>query len=104
MACDALHDLCHWFELLLSQGSDCGYFPNAVKCRDVDDSVKAEAEQIFAPLGILVVCNHHYLGEFLSDSAVGDAFVQNKVHQWVADVQRALLRWVLSKLRQLTLL
>ena len=46
----------------------------------MDDSVKAEAEQIFAPLCIPVVCNHHYLGIFLGESASQDAFVLDKVH------------------------
>ena len=36
---------------------------------------------MFALLGILVVCNHHYLGGFLGESAVRDAFVQYKVYQ-----------------------
>ena len=36
-------------------------------------------EQIFAPLGIPVMCNHHYLGGFLGEQAVRDAFVQNRV-------------------------
>ena len=60
---------------------------NAVKCRViVDDSVTAETEQIFAPLGNPVVCNHRYLGGFLGESASWDAFVQDKVQQWVANV------------------
>ena len=63
-------------------GSDFGYFPNAVKCRVVvDDFVKAEAEQIFAPLNIPIMCNHYYLGGFLGRSAGWNVFVQDKVHQ-----------------------
>ena len=55
-ACGTLHDIFHWFELLLSCDSDFDYLPNPAKCRVVvDDYVKAEAEQIFAPLGIPVV-------------------------------------------------
>lgn len=38
LACGILQDIFHWFELL-SRGSDFGYFPNAIKCRVVDDSV-----------------------------------------------------------------
>ena len=83
-----LHDIFHWFELLLSCDFDFGYLPNPAKCCVVvDDSVKVEAEQIFAPLGIPVVCNDCYLGGLLGESAGRDAFVQDKMHQWVADVQ-----------------
>ena len=55
-------------------------------------SVKAETVQIFAPLGIPVVCSYCYLGGFLGKSAGRDAFVQDKEHQWVADV------WSLTKM------
>ena len=51
----------------------------------MDYSVKSEVEESFASLGIPVVCNHHYLCEFLGESASQDAFVvQDKVHKWVA--------------------
>ena len=81
LVCDTLHDLCYWFELFISQSSEYGYFPNTFKSHViVDDSVKAEVEQIFAPLGIHVVCNRSYLGRFLGESAGRAAFAQDKVH------------------------
>ena len=87
-ACGTFSDLFQWFELLLVRGADFGYFPNPVKCRVVvNNSFKADAEQVFAPLGIPVVCNHHYLGRFLGEPAGRDAFVQDKVNQWIVNVQ-----------------
>ena len=47
----------------------------------MDDPFKAEVDQIFAPLSISVVSNHHYLGGFLGESASWDAFVQDKAHK-----------------------
>ena len=35
----------------------------------MNDSVKAEVEQVFASLSIGVMCNHHYLGGFLGEPA-----------------------------------
>jgi len=32
------------------------------------------------------VCNHHYLGGFVGKSVSQTAFVQDKVHHWIADV------------------
>ena len=34
-----------------------------------------------------MVCNHHYLGGFLGEPAGRDAFVQDKVNQWIVNVQ-----------------
>ena len=88
-ACGVLSDLYHRFELLLSQTSNLVTFYIllvlccAVMCCDVlccavvNDSVKAEVEQVFASLtlSIGVMCNHHYLGGFLGEPAGQDAFV-----------------------------
>ena len=41
----------------------------------------------FLLLWAFLLCNHCYLGGLLGESAGRDAFVQDKVHQWVADVQ-----------------
>jgi len=61
-ACGSLSDLHQWFELLLSQGPDFGYFVNLAKCCSaVNDPYKFDAEQLFSSFGISVVCNHHYL-------------------------------------------
>jgi len=58
-----------WFELLLSQGPDFGYFVNPTKCcLVVHNSNKFDAEQLFSSSGISVVCNHHYLEGFVSES------------------------------------
>ena len=87
-ACGSLFDLHHWFELLLSQGPDFGYVANPAKCCVVvNDSFKVDAEHLFSSLGVPVVCNHRYLGGFIGEPAGQTAFVQDKVHQWIAPVQ-----------------
>ena len=70
-ACGSLSDLCQWFELLLSQGPDFGYVVNPAKCCVVvHDSFKLDAEQLFSSLGVSVVCNHRYLGDFIGEPLV----------------------------------
>ena len=43
---------------------------------------------LFSSLGISVVCNHRYLGGFVGEPVGQAAFVQDKVRQWIVDVQR----------------
>ena len=61
-------------------------FPNPTKCCVIvnDSFIKADAEQLFIPLGIPVICHHCYLGRFLSKPAGQNAFVQD---QWIFNVQ-----------------
>ena len=53
----------------------------------VNDSFKATAEELFSSLGVPVVCNHCCLGGFLGEPDGQTAYVQDKVHQWIAAVQ-----------------
>ena len=53
----------------------------------IHDSYKFDAEQLFSPLGVSVVCNHHYLGGFIGELTGQASFVRDKVHRWIADVQ-----------------
>ena len=87
-ACGSLSDLHQWFELLLSKGPDFGYVVNPAKCcLVIHDSYKSNAEQLFSPLGVSVVCNHRYLGGFIGELTGQASFVRDKVHRWIADVQ-----------------
>ena len=47
-----------------------------------------DTEQLFSSLGIYVVCNHCYLGGFVGEPVGQTTFVQDKVRQWIADVQK----------------
>ena len=52
------------------------------------NSVRAGVEQIFASLGVGVMCNHRYLGGFLVSQLVRMSFFdQDKVNQWITDTQ-----------------
>ena len=63
-------------------------FLNPAKCcLVIHDSYKSNAEQLFSPLGVSVVCNHRYLGGFIGELSGQASFVQDKVHRWIADVQ-----------------
>jgi len=73
---------------LLKIGPSFGYFPNPCKSSIVVDSAsKCAAEHLFGPLGVKVVCDHKFLGGFLGGAPARDAFVLNKVHQWISDFQ-----------------
>ena len=87
-ACRSLSDLHQWFKLL-SKGPDFGHVVNPAKCcLVVNDSYKSNAELLFSSLGISVVCNHRYLGDFIGEPAGQASFVQDKIHHWIVDVQR----------------
>ena len=45
-------------------------------------------EQLFSSLGIYIVCNHCYLGGFVGEPVGQATFVQDKVRQWIADMQK----------------
>jgi len=77
-----------WFDLLLRIGPSFGYFPNPYKSSIVVDSTsKCAVEHLFGPLGVKVVCDHRFLGGFLGGATARDAFVLDKVHQWISDIQ-----------------
>ena len=83
-----MSDLHQWFEPLLSEGPDFGYVVNPAKCcLVVHDSYKCDTEQLFSSLGVSVVCNHHYLGGFISDTVGQATLVQDKLCHWIADVK-----------------
>ena len=87
-ACGRLTYIRQWFDLLLKIGPSFGYFSNPCKSSIVVDSAsKCAVEHLFGPLGVKIVCDHRFLGGFLGGALARDAFVLDKVHQLISDIQ-----------------
>ena len=77
-----------WFSQLSSSSPDFGYFPQPAKTvLVVGPSYVNQATSMFSDLGIKVVSGSCFLGGFVGERSMPDAYVVQKVRMWVDCVQ-----------------
>ena len=79
-----------WWDQLTEKGPKYGYFPNPAKSvLVVKPPLLDEAIRIFAGTGVSIQADGcRYLGAAIGSSAFATQYVQQKVEEWVAQVQR----------------
>ena len=86
--CRSLEDIKKWWNALLKQGPDLGYFPNAMKCWLITKPDKEVATRIlFDGTAINVTARgHRHLDAALRSREYLEEYVSQKVEAWVSQV------------------
>ena len=89
-AAGAIKSLRKWWEELQKVGPSFGYFPNPSKCLlVVKEQWLPEAQAVFGDTGIqLTSAGGRYLGSAIGVTSFKEAFVREKVDQWVRELEK----------------
>ena len=89
-AVGGLKHLKQWWEGIAELGPDYGYFPNATKtCLVVKEEYLEEAKQLFQETGVSITADgKRHLGAAISTPHFAAGYVQQKVAEWVGEVER----------------
>ena len=79
-----------WWDRIVELGPDYGYYPNASKTwLIVKESKLEEASTIFQETGVAITMEgKRHLGAALGKHAFVESYVQQKVTEWVSEVER----------------
>ena len=85
-----LRRLRRWWDILASDGSAYGYFPNASKSiLVVKERCYREALELFSDTSVIVTCNGaRYLGAAIGSADFKENFVLTKVREWADELTR----------------
>ena len=86
----ALKQLKQWWEGIAELGPDFGYFPNATKTYlVVKEEHLEEAKQLFQETGVSITADgKRHLGAAIGTPHFAAGYVQQKVAEWVGEVER----------------